>query len=552
MEGQNNQQIIKEMKKSSVFISKQKENKQQEKHQKDRNENKQKEIAKKTTPFISGIPPLLEEEIRILQPVTRPQEDQLRKKDKDKLVEQRRKDYNLIGKEMKLTSFAKVHNCSYFSTKIGREDFKKRNAEFLTGQERLEEITMDYVAKRVLESDYANFENADLTVRNVAATMAYRKFKETYNPNPGMDPEELCDRIKATKEGVTALLNPALRLGLSLAIKSDDREVSPQMKVFLQKLDEAMSTRVMYETISHIAQEEEVEALIKEKEPQLEGQALIEKRKAMIEANEAQQIQIAKRLLLMQLSNFEKINDSGSSEPWDKSMAVALSHCSRVVITFSNVEKNSEGNTQEDHDHLYEVIHKTREGNVAQDNHRIASTHNILMRKVGTRGPIRTKEKKWYVGNYINQRGMNCAIGGLGQKGIGEKRLSNDGSCGHFYSMFKKAEAGYHGAMLMGLESDASGMVNQMGHKHTWKAKGEHASSLGGQRTDEVGKKYGGRQCDLSHLSAKQVTEALQNLEIQMREYQQKVRRKESGTEVFEAYLKKLVGVKFNPLNPTV
>lgn len=57
MEGQNNQQIIKEMKKSSVFISKQKENKQQEKHQKDRNENKQKEIAKKTTPFISGIPP---------------------------------------------------------------------------------------------------------------------------------------------------------------------------------------------------------------------------------------------------------------------------------------------------------------------------------------------------------------------------------------------------------------------------------------------------------------------------------------------------------------
>ena len=66
------------------------------------------------------------------------------------------------------------------------------------------------------------------------------------------------------------------------------------------------------------------------------------------------------------------------------------------------------------------------------------------------------------MGNYINQRGMNCAIGGLGQKGIGEKRLSNDGSCGHFYSMFKKAEAGYHGAMLMGLESDASGMVNQM------------------------------------------------------------------------------------------
>ena len=489
-----------------------------------------------------GFPPLPKEGIRITQQVTQPEEDQLKNKKKKELVEERRNNYNLIGKQMKLTSIATVHNSAYFSTKIGREDFKKRNAAFLNGDETLEEVTVDYVAEKILESDYSNFENVDITMRNVVATMAYRKFKEKYRPTPGMNADDLCQQIKATKEGVTALLDPALRLGLSLAIKSD--ETSPKMKIFLEKLDEAMSTTVMEETISHVSKGEDVEALLREKEPGITGEALQIKRKEMEEANDAQQIQIAKRLLLMRLSKFEKIDDNGNGTDWDKSMAVALSHCSRVVLTFSNIQKNSDGNTKEDHENLYHMIYRTKGENLAKDVKRTASTHNIFMRKVGTAGPVRTKEKKWYTGNFLNQKGMNCAIGGLGQKGIGGKRLSNDGSCGHFYSMFKMAEEGYHGAMLMGLESDASGMINQMGHKHDWRAKGEHASSLGGQRTDEVGKKYGGRQCDLSHLTAKQITEELQKLEEQMREYQRKVRAGEPGTEGFRRYLKSLAGPK--------
>lgn len=494
-----------------------------------------------------GFLSLPQEGVRILQPVTRPEEDQLKNKKKKELVEKRRADYQLFGKQMKLTSVAKIHNCSYFTTKIGREDFKKRYTSFLTGEESLEEITADYVAKRILESDYSNFENVDVTMRNVVATMAYRQFKEKYLPHPGMNPKELCQRIKETTEGVTALLNPALRLGLSLAIKSEETE--PAMKIFLEKLDEAMSTAVMVETIAHIPKDEDVKVLLREKNPEMPEEELEEKKKQMLEANDAQQIQIAKRLLLMQLSKFEKIRDDGESEDWDKSMAVALSHCSRVVLTFSNVQKNVEGNTEQDHQNLYNMIYRTNGENTAQDVKRTASTHNIFMRKVGTAGPVRTKEKKWYTGNFLNQKGMNCAIGGLGQKGVAGKMLSNDGSCGHFYSMFKMAEEGYHGAMLMGLESDASGMINQMGHKHDWRAKGEHASSLGGQRTDEVGKKYGGRQCDLSHLTAKQITEALQDLETKMREYQRKVRAGEAGTENFRRYLEQLAGGKMDIAN---
>lgn len=488
-----------------------------------------------------GFPPLPQERVRISLPVTQPEEDQLRNKKKKSLVERRREDYDRIGRQMQLTSFATVHNSPYYTTKIGREDFKKRYSEYLTGDEKLEEVTADYIADRILQSDYSNFENLDRTMRNVVATQAYRKFLQTYDLEKEKDPEVLCQKIKATKEGVTALLDPALRLGLSLAIKTE----GTKHKDFLQKLDEAMSTAVMVDTIAHVPKEEEVKSMIRETNPGIDEEQLEAKKNEMIKANDAQQIQIAKRLLLMQMSTFEKVDDEGNGVPWDKTMAVALSHCSRVVLTFSNVEKNGPGgNTLEDHQQMYRAIHQTGGENIAQDNERTASTHNIFMRKVGTAGPVRTKEKKWYTGNFLRQRGMNCAIGGLGQKGIGGKRLSNDGSCGHFYSMFKMAEEKYHGAMLMGLESDASHMTNQMGHKHTWKAKGEHASSLGGQRTDEVGAKYGGRQCDLSHLTAKDVTDALQTLERQMTEYQRRMRAGEPDDKDFRGYLQKLAGYK--------
>ncbi len=74
--------------------------------------------------------------------------------------------------------------------------------------------------------------------------------------------------------------------------------------------------------------------------------------------------------------------------------------------------------------------------------------------------------------------------------------------------------------MLMGMESDAHGVMNQMGHTHDIHATPEKASSFGGQRTDEVGNKYGGRQCDLSKKSAREITRWRTALERKMQEWQ--------------------------------
>ena len=243
-----------------------------------------------------------------------------------------------------------------------------------------------------------------------------------------------------------------------------------------------------------------------------------------IEANKAQQIQIAKRLLLMQLSDFSKITtDTDGSESvgeWDRSMAVALSHCSRVALTMPKVGEYA-GNADEQQA-MWRSIMTINGENTAQDNSRASSTHSIERRRVvpGEGATVRKSKEKKVLFNFIGQRGMNCAIGGLGNPGVSGKTILNNGSCGHFYSMYKEGDEEHYGAMLMGMESDAHGVMNQMGHTHDIHATPEKASSFGGQRTDEVGNKYGGRQCDLSKKSAREITRWMTALERKMQEWQ--------------------------------
>ena len=61
--------------------------------------------------------------------------------------------------------------------------------------------------------------------------------------------------------------------------------------------------------------------------------------------------------------------------------------------------------------------------------------------------------------------------------------------------------------------------MNQMGHKHNIKATAEAASSLGGQRVDELGADYGGRQCDLTHMTPGQIQTWMNALDRKMKEW---------------------------------
>lgn len=403
---------------------------------------------------------------------------------------------------------ADLKSLDMFKTKQGREQWENEKLPH-------SEMTRGQTVRMIMDKgDYSNFENLDGVMRNIIAGKALQKFDRDFVIHKGdVDSQvnEIIQYMKETKEGVSGFLDPALRLGFSLAQKMKDIPKWKQ-EIYL-KLDEAMSTAVMEATLTHVPDQQKVKDYYSgkgSKDPQGDTQKAIS-------ANKAQQIQIAKRLLLMQLSNFQKItkNDNGrlTGTAWDKSMAVALSHCSRVVLTLPR--QDDWASNAEQQKRMWRAIYTINGNNDAQDNSRASSTHSIARRKVGGGGLVLSKEKKLPF-NFIGQRGMNCAIGGLGNSGISGKTLSNDGSCGHFYSMYKEADADNYGAMLMGLESDAAGVMNQMGHTHDIHATAEKASSLGGQRTDEIGEKYGGRQCDLITMSAESIAGWMEALERSM------------------------------------
>lgn len=403
-------------------------------------------------------------------------------------------------------------------------------------------FTRKEILQQILNhGDCSNFEKLDDYTRNLVATRALEQMMQQYEINGNTNPAELCQQIKSRGPGVSALLNPALRLGISLACNTN--QYDEETKRVLRSLDEEMSTAVMEETLTHVTDKEAL-AQQYQKDGAAEGKAAA-MAEAAIKKNKAEQIQIAKRLLLMQLSNFQmkktNADETVTYTKWDKSMAVALSHCSRVALTLPKVEKEQgSGNSQQQQDRMWRAIFTIGGKNPAGDNSRASSTHDIHRRKVKESGFAESKEEKCKFFNPFGQRGMNCAVGGLGNAGVGGKMLKNDGSCGHFYSMYKEGDKDHYGAMLMGMESDAYKTKNQLGHTHDIWATGEKASSFGAQRADEIGDKYGGRQCDLTAWTAGEITDWMELLEKVMTIWQETDRGMQHPDAV--AVMRKLAG----------
>lgn len=420
------------------------------------------------------------------------------------------KEYDQLGASGKLISYSDVQKLPLFRTSEGRAKWAAKKLSH-------SDLTMGETVKMMARGDYSNFENLDNVMRGMFAGEALERMLNKYQLREPTQmeahtPEEICARIRQ-EGGVSALLDPTLRLGLSLAQKETLRFEAGQREWF-RKLDEQMSTAVMLETLTHRTSYADL------KETLMTGQHLSdaaagEKAQQMIEAGNAQQIQIAKRLLLMHLGKFTQVNKDGKDDDWNRPVAVALSHCSRVTLTLPKQTSNSEKDRNAYRDMWRSIFYQKDSTNPARDDKRPSSTHNL---KIGRRATD-VKEKK-VLFNLSGQRGMNVAIGGLGNSGISGRTILNDGSCGHFYSMYKEGDTSQFGAILMGLESDSYGVTNQLGHTHDTKATGEKASSLGGQRADEIGLKYGGRRCSLETLAPEQITEYMENLEDAMKRWQ--------------------------------
>ncbi len=439
-------------------------------------------------------------------------------------------EYMNLGEEMRLIRPEEMRTHPMFKNP---DSVSKWNNEKI----KRTDLTRKQLMENVLAGDYSQFENLDITTRNLLASEELHRFIQEYHITENTNPQAIVESLKKEKD-VSGLLKPTLRLGLSLAQKTGG--IPDGLKNVFRELDEAMTTEVMIETLVCDGNFD----ILKEdlKNSGMDDIDAVNGATEMVRRNNHQQIQMAKRLLLMQMSNFKQVEDTGISKDWKKSMAVAVSHCSRIVFTLPG-EKKEEYRSKEKIDNMWKSIMFNDGGsNAAQNNRRTSSTHSLKCRtlKDDENYEIGTKEKK-VLFNLISQRGMNVAVGGLGNKGIGGKMLKNNGSCGHMYSMRKRGNVGEYGAMLVGFESDAPGEMNQLGHKHSKKATGEKASSFGGQRTDEIGAKYGGRQCDLKEFSATQITEYMETLERFMLNNMLTQR-----GEIFKTVMAKLAGAKMD------
>ncbi len=353
------------------------------------------------------------------------------------------------------------------------EDTKRINGEKLSGQDMI---------NKALEGDCSFLEKMDPVLRNRAATLYMAKFVKEYGENTS--PLGIIEAMRAKQDPVSEMLNPLLRAGISLFIHSPI--AAPEVVDKYRELDSLLNKEIMVATNTKRASTVPEGFTVKQKHDNMRSQQFI-----------------IKSLLACHIGQLteKNVDKNQAAHKWHGPVANAFAHCSRVMFILPGTTDYSETQTLENIDSWVKLApFKTRGG----------ATHNLqLKRRDGT---VEAKEKKSFTP--FHQKGMNVAVGGLGNAGIpgpkGARRLlRNDGSCGHLYMHLEKGDKEKNSGMLLGLESDAFMVRNQQGHRHDIFATAEKASSFGGQRVDEIGDKYGGREVDLSKVNEQGFTKVM-------------------------------------------
>ncbi len=395
-----------------------------------------------------------------------------------------------------------AHKAFYTEDDLDNEYMQKnvlaKKTEVPISASKSEKITQKQLLLRVMDGDYSNLQQLDPVLRSIAA----RNYMEQISLK-GKTIQSADDIVNALFKagGVSQMMNPLFRIGVSILMNGGTLQKG-SLKNFnaetWRKVEDLCNQRIMSATIYA--------------GPQIEQ---TKENKDMIMANVNAQIFIAKTLLachLGRLTQKDTLKDDKGKvkdvkrKDWEGGVATAFAHCSRVAFTLPGDKATMEKMTGADG------------GLKAGFKTRTAATHKISRKKKGSADSELVEKKS--IGHFFGQRGMNVAIGGLGNEGVagrnGEiRKLKNDGSCGHVYMHVDESSRSKHTGLLVGFESDAPGVINMTGHKHGL-GNPEFASSFGGMRTDEIGDKYGGRIVDLSGMKKKTFETAMDMLEQKM------------------------------------
>ncbi|MCR5251292.1 MAG: hypothetical protein K6E50_11860 [Lachnospiraceae bacterium] len=416
-----------------------------------------------------------------------------RKRMMDKIEDDQKAGYKALKKESHKT-FATLDDVT---TPWMKENVMKKKVELPGTGPQPETVEQQELLKRVLSGDYSNLQQMDPVLRSLAA----KTYMERLNVSGAIgSPEDLVNALFREK-GVSALMNPLFRIGVSILRNGGTLDLK-QFPGFAQRqwdmVEDLCNQRIMSATLYTVP------------EKPLPGDT-----EADLLRNHQSQIFIAKTLLASHLGRLKCITKKPAAETdWDRGVASAFAHCSRVGFTLPGDSKTLD--TFAGNEHGLRAGFQTR----------TAATHTLGRKRRGS-ATSKLKEKKIgpkyfyrYPLVFFGQQGMNVAVGGYGNGGIagkkGMRKIKNDGSGGHLYMHVEQGGQFTNTGLLIGFESDSPGTMNMTGHTHDAKATPEFVSSFGGQRTDEIGEKYGGRMVDLSGVSKEEFESKMSTLEDKM------------------------------------
>lgn len=370
------------------------------------------------------------------------------------------------------------------------------------------------------EGNFGQFDSLPLILKNYLGAKSVAKLREDFKGDLSLDNEALKTYLK------DHAMDVSLRAGISIEKDSEDKVQRETARAF----DTFMNTYVMQSTLMPPtdAQVTELKRSIGDVDA---GRAF--------EKDLKRQRVLAKTFFLAQLGKYDILDDNGISRDFNQPLSETLVHGTRTnfILPAGTDSKKVIDAYVGNHDGEDPVVEK-----------RTAATHHVTRRAVDKNGLITSETKEIATYNPLkilgNQYGMDLSVGGIGKKGPNGRVISGNGESGHAYMRIEEGDKKHCASLLFGIEGSAPGKDSALGHSHG--ASGVSANQSAFFTDKQVpGRKYGGRQVDLSGIEMDALEGILKDFDRIYTELQEGARTPEGRARLAE-FNDKLIGQKMS------
>ena len=346
-----------------------------------------------------------------------------------------------------------------------------------------------------LGGDFSKFETLPHLLRNYLGALELKKFREKFDGETSLDRADVREYLENNS------MNAALRAGISA------EKNASKTREFAKALDSYMNHILMKRTMAPITEEAKSNLLA-----QLNNENQVT---AVIDRNKASQLVIAKTMLLAQLGKYDVIDKNGLSSGLDAPVYETLVHGGRTNFVLPSGASSGS---------VIDAFMGQNGGADAGIEKRTAATHSVKLRSFSMNGIVKSESKELRTYSIFkvfgNQYGMNIAVGGIGAEGPNQKIITGNGESGHMYMHAEAGDSKHCGSLLIGIEGSAPNANSYLGNTHGISAKSAKQSAFLADKSI-VGKKIGGRQIDLSGISAEDLANILDQFSQKYSELQE-------------------------------